>query len=48
MVTYCADSDNAKPWNGSDDMLLLTEKDIPGASLNGKDPNELNVHQLKR
>ena len=31
-----------------DDLLLITESDIPGASLNGKDPCELNVLQLRR
>ena len=31
-----------------DDVLLLRETDIPGASLNGKLPTELNVTQLKR
>ena len=31
-----------------DDILLLTEVDIPGASLNGKSPDQLNVMQLKR
>ena len=31
-----------------DDILLLRESDIPGASLNGKTPAELNVVQLKR
>lgn len=31
-----------------DDILLLRESDIPGASLNGKAPSELNVVQLKR
>ena len=31
-----------------DDIILLTESDIPGASLDGKDPTELNVSQLKR
>ena len=31
-----------------DDLLLLKESDIPGASLNGKRPTELNVVQLKR
>ena len=30
------------------DILLLTENDIPGASLDGKHPSELNVTQLKR
>ena len=30
-----------------DVVLLLTESDIPGASLDGKDPTELNVPQLK-
>ena len=34
--------------DSDDDMLLLTEADIPGASLDGKNPNELNVSQLKR
>jgi len=27
---------------------MLTEADIPGASLNNKDPFELNILQLKR
>lgn len=31
-----------------DDIVLLNEDDIPGASLGGKDPSELNVVQLKR
>lgn len=31
-----------------DDDILLTESDIPGASLDGKDPAQLNVLQLKR
>ena len=31
-----------------DDILLLTEDDIPGASLNGKSPSQLTVVQLKR
>ena len=30
------------------DVCLLYECDIPGASLNGKKPSELNVAQLKR
>ena len=30
------------------DVFLLDESDIPGASLNGKIPSELNVTQLKR
>ena len=30
------------------DVFLLDESDIPGASLNGKTPSELNVTQLKR
>jgi len=28
--------------------ILLTEADVPGASLDGKHPEELNVSQLKR
>lgn len=31
-----------------DDLLVLTEADIPGSSLNGKNPSELNVVQLKK
>ena len=31
-----------------DDILILRESDIPGASLNGKIPAELNVVQWKR
>ena len=27
---------------------MLTESDIPGVSLNGKTPQDLKVHQLKR
>ena len=30
-----------------EDFELLNEEDIPGASLNGKKPRKLNVHQLK-
>ena len=30
------------------DLCVLEESDIPGASLNGKKPSELNVVQLKR
>ena len=31
-----------------DDDILLMEANIPGASLDGKHPTELNVTQLKR
>jgi len=31
-----------------DDILLLTERDVPGSSLNGKDPAELNIVNLRR
>ena len=31
-----------------DDFLVLTETDIPGASLNVTQPQELNMHQLRR
>ena len=31
-----------------DDLLLITESNIPGTSLNGKDPCKLNVLQLRR
>lgn len=34
--------------NLDDDILLLTEADIPGASLDGKNPTELNISQLRR
>lgn len=45
------DTDVQEPWiddENVDDILLLTENDIPGASLDGKHPSELNVTQLKR
>ena len=32
----------------ADNIILLDESDIPGASLNGKKPCQLNVAQLKR
>ena len=35
-------------FNENLDDILLTEGDIPGASLNGKHPTELNITQLKR
>ena len=31
-----------------DYLLLITESNIPGTSLNGKDPCKLNVLQLRR
>ena len=34
--------------NNQGDLYLLEESGIPGASLNGKKPCELNVTQLKR
>lgn len=32
----------------ADDFMVLTENDVPGSSLNGKQPHELNIFQLKR
>ena len=32
----------------TDEIILFDELDIPGASLNGKKPCQLNVTQLKR
>lgn len=37
-----------KEIDSEGDILILSEADIPGASLNNKDPSELNVVQLKR
>ena len=49
ILACCTDSENvAKALDENDVMPLLTEKDIPGASLNGKKPSELKVVQLKR
>ena len=31
-----------------DDFAVLTENDVPGSALNGKQPHELNILQLKR
>ena len=44
--TKKAPNDCNKPPDG--DILMLIETDIPGASLNGKSPNQLTVEQLKR
>ena len=32
----------------SHDFWVLTESDVPGASLNGKQPEDLKISQLKR
>ena len=37
-----------KQEKAGSDFELLSEQDIPGASLNGKKPGQLNVVQLKR
>ena len=42
----CINNNCEKPL--VDNILILTEDDIPGASLNGKSPNQLTVVQLKR
>ena len=44
-------TDMAESWDDDEHLdydILLTESDIPGASLNGKHPTELNVVELKR
>jgi len=38
----------AEPDIYKGDFELLSENDIPGASLDGKQPGELNLTQLKR
>ena len=38
----------AESYSDSHELLTLTELDIPGASLHGKEPSQLNVIQLKR
>ena len=52
VTTYEKDAskDNFSDFLGSetDDFVVLTENDVPGSSLNGKQPHELNVIQLKR
>ena len=46
----CHTTDANELWIDEEnlDVILLTETDIPGASLDGKHPTELNVTQLKR
>ena len=44
----CKTNDEGITDSEMDDILMLNENDIPGASLNGKAPNELNIAQLKR
>jgi len=34
--------------NFTSDFEVLTEDDVPGASLDGKQPQQLNITQLKR
>ena len=44
------DNENVVEEDESDqeDLLLLEESDIPGASLNGKQPFQFNVTELKK
>lgn len=47
----CHTTDANELWNNDENLnddILLTQTDIPGASLDGKHPTELNVTQLKR
>jgi len=41
-------ADSYSDCREDDDIMVLTEKDVPGASLNGKQPHEMNKQQLKR
>ena len=45
-TSFSADLEASIDLPGND-ILLLTESDVPGSSLSGKDPAELNVVQLK-
>ena len=47
-ITRVDDNDPFMKNCALDGFLVLTESDIPGASLNSKQPQELNIHQLKR
>ena len=42
------DSDTEANSFFSDEIVMLNESDVPGASLNGKHPSQLTVSQLKR
>ena len=49
----CCEHTNGEVLEGKEDcqdtdVFLLDKSDIPGASLNGKSPSELNITQLKR
>ena len=46
-VTSVEEKEN-QPECFCDEIILLDESDIPGASLKGKNPCQLNVAQLKR
>jgi len=50
MILTESDSSTDTDINDDEDdvILLLTESDIPGASLDGTDPTKLNIPQLKR
>ena len=51
-MEQCKASENSslcEEWEDKDcNIVCLQESDIPGASLNGRKPCELNVSQLKR
>ena len=46
-TSFSADLEASIDLSG-DDILLLTISDAPRSSLNGKDPAELNIVQLKQ
>ena len=46
-TSFSADLEASIDFPG-DDVLLLTEKDVPGSSLSSKEPAELGIVQLKR
>ena len=48
MVSLVTSRDGGAKGVIGNDFDILNEDDVPGASLNGKKPSQLNVTQLKR
>ena len=43
-----SDDSSRNSLPGSSPLIILREQDIPGALLNGREPNQLHVVELKR
>ena len=48
MVSLMTSGDGGAKGGIGNDFDILSEDNVPGASLNGKKPSQLNVTQMKR